>query len=411
MKTRVLKLSLAFTLASVSPAVVSSQTPQSIAVAAEIPPGPSMKETEEWITRELKPLGSHDVLEKFPTGLLSGDKYEIESAVLTECRLRVRQTAHHYFARDGERSDVPNRQIETGTITLKDVDLGRLVPREALVLTGYTANKPSYRVFLSALADRGDPFLLETSGYQGGPTKKPGRIFPLRIRDQSSANKVTEVLRRAAVLCGAPNPPPATVLTAVAPATQGPQSTPVSPSASKMTNEQVIQLVTAGLSEQVITTSIRQAADKGFDLTAPGLIALKKAGVSDVLILVMQESGRPAQPALASAAPAPPKYDASLADSAKPTAAAPLANGCSGVELMGLYKEDMRPVAPLIVSLAKIRNGTALTRIVIIDWLDMYGQPKKSQTEVRAGEIASLELSRNMAGERLPINVRLSSCR
>jgi hypothetical protein len=57
----------------------------------------------------------------------------------------------------------------------------------------------------------------------------------------------------------------------------------------KMTNEDVVQMVTAGLSEQIITTSIRQAPAKDFDFTPTGLIALKKAGVTDTVILFMQE--------------------------------------------------------------------------------------------------------------------------
>lgn len=58
---------------------------------------------------------------------------------------------------------------------------------------------------------------------------------------------------------------------------------------SAMTNADVIQMVSAALSEQVIITSIRQAASRDFDLTPTGLIALKKAGVSDKVIQVMQE--------------------------------------------------------------------------------------------------------------------------
>ena len=64
---------------------------------------------------------------------------------------------------------------------------------------------------------------------------------------------------------------------------------------SAMTNGDVIQMVSAALSEQVITTSIRQAPARDFDLTPPGLIALKKAGVSDKVILVMQEVSTPAK--------------------------------------------------------------------------------------------------------------------
>ncbi len=59
--------------------------------------------------------------------------------------------------------------------------------------------------------------------------------------------------------------------------------------AKSMTNADVIEMVKAGLSEQIITTSIRQASAKSFDLTPVGLIALKKAGVSDAIIQVLQE--------------------------------------------------------------------------------------------------------------------------
>jgi CHAT domain-containing protein/Tfp pilus assembly protein PilF len=65
---------------------------------------------------------------------------------------------------------------------------------------------------------------------------------------------------------------------------------PIAQKAKKaMTNADVIQMVGAALSERVIITSIRQAPAKDFDLTPNGLIALKKTGVSDVVISVMQE--------------------------------------------------------------------------------------------------------------------------
>lgn len=286
--------------------------------------------------------------------------------------------------------------------------------------------------------------------------------------------------------------------------TPNPQT--ASASASKMTNADVVKLIAAGLSEQVVITAVRQAPNREFDLSPSGLLALKAANVPDAVIVAMQAGPGPVNTrptttegvqSAAQSAQAPKKsvsgfyyrggkfgdyillrstggfylaagglhdegtytVDGSVitfaasaepgrkhrllsnppgsnrieagrivepdgtfwtdlpprttAATPPPVAAAPPvpSNGCSGVELMGLYKEDMQPVAPLIVSLAKIRNGTALTRIVILEWLDMYGQPKRSQTEVKAGEIVSLQLSRNMANERLPINVRLSSCR
>ena len=70
---------------------------------------------------------------------------------------------------------------------------------------------------------------------------------------------------------------------------QSPATNQPSPGPSTMTDNDVIQLVTAGLSEQVVATSIRQAPAKNFDLTPTGLIALKKARVSDAVIVVMQE--------------------------------------------------------------------------------------------------------------------------
>jgi hypothetical protein len=178
-----------------------------------------------------------------------------------------------------------------------------------------------------------------------------------------------------------------------------------------MTNDEVIRLVTAGLSEQVVTTSIRQAPTKNFDLTPTGLIALKKAGVSDAVIVVMQERDTSAQGASASEAKTPPKYDATLSDPQKPAAAPVSQDPCAGIELMGLYTEDMRPVLPLIIYLAKIRNGTSMARIVTLQWLDMYGQTMESTVQVGAGQIATLQLSRNSPVDRRPINLRISSCR
>lgn len=77
---------------------------------------------------------------------------------------------------------------------------------------------------------------------------------------------------------------------------QASQSKPASSAASRMTNADVIQMVTAGLSEQIIIASIRQAPAKDFDLTPTGLIALKKAGVADTVILVMQEVSASVKP-------------------------------------------------------------------------------------------------------------------
>lgn len=61
--------------------------------------------------------------------------------------------------------------------------------------------------------------------------------------------------------------------------------------AQRMVNSDVIRLVAAGLSEEVVATAVDQAAVWDFDLSPEGLISLKKAGLSDKLILVMQRKG------------------------------------------------------------------------------------------------------------------------
>ena len=50
-----------------------------------------------------------------------------------------------------------------------DLDVGRLVLEQALAPG--VANIPSYYLLLSALADRGEPFTVESTGFQGGPKR------------------------------------------------------------------------------------------------------------------------------------------------------------------------------------------------------------------------------------------------
>lgn len=88
-----------------------------------------------------------------------------------------------------------------------------------------------------------------------------------------------------------------------------------------------------------------------------------------------------------------------------------LKSACPNIELMGLFTTDMRPMSPLIIYLAKIRNGSNITRIVTIEWLDMYGQAMTSTNEIGAGQIVTTQLSANSPRDRQPINLRITSCR
>jgi hypothetical protein len=409
MKMRVLQVSLAIALVCVSSPVVAFQASQSVAPAPEIPAGPSMKETEAWIKRELRPMGSDRIVTRYK-GITWGDRYEIESAVLSDCVLTIRQVSQHEGA--------PNHQTNTSRITMKDVDVRRgLSVTEDPVGTDATASKPSYAINVFALSGRGEPFLSESDGYAGGKTKKSARAVSVHVRDKNMGNQAVEVFRRAAVLCGAPNQTVETGLAKTGPETPRPVTPVTSPPSqgpSKMTNDEVIQLVTAGLSEQVIITSIRQAPAKAFDLTPTGLIALKKAGVSDAVIVVMQERGTPVQAAAAGEAKTPPKYDATLAAPPKPAAAPEAQDGCSGVENMGVYKNEVfsREMGGGVVEwLAKIRNNTSVTKIVDFGWRDMYGQQQRSQVQIRGGEIASPRLDLTQARVIPPVaDVRLLSC-
>jgi hypothetical protein len=89
------------------------------------------------------------------------------------------------------------------------------------------------------------------------------------------------------------------------------KSAPAKPPApAPMTNQDVIKLVKAKISEDLIIAKIKQSKTR-FDVSVDGLVALKEAGVSDNVIAVMMDptapaAPPPAAPPSAAAAPAPP---------------------------------------------------------------------------------------------------------
>ncbi len=101
-------------------------------------------------------------------------------------------------------------------------------------------------------------------------------------------------------------------------------------------NQSVIKLVKAGLSEDLIVTTINSSPGT-YDTSADGLIALKKAGASDKVIaaIVVKASGA-ASPAPVTAAPA------GSATTPTPAPAAALAQGAlpDGVDTIGVYYLD-----------------------------------------------------------------------
>jgi hypothetical protein len=165
-----------------------------------------------------------------------------------------------------------------------------------------------------------------------------------------------------------------------------------------LTNDQVVKLVRADLGDDIVIAKIKVAPKVAFDLSTEAMLALKKEKVSGTVIAAMIEKAAGASRAITTqteVAPAAPK----------PT------GPCDGVELLGLYKEDFRPVSPLILYFAKVRNGTSMTKIVSVEWTNLYGERIRNTAEVEAGQIATMKLAAQQPIERFPIDLRLGTCR
>ena len=130
----------------------------------------------------------------------------------------------------------------------------------------------------------------------------------------SSYTLPVAMLAGAAVLSGQSAPPAqsgAPSKAAPAPPAAAKKAPPAKPPAAPapMNNQDVIKLVKAKISEDVIIAKIKQSKTR-FDVSVDGLVALKEAGVSDNVIAVMMDPAAsaappPSAPASAASAPAP----------------------------------------------------------------------------------------------------------
>jgi len=87
---------------------------------------------------------------------------------------------------------------------------------------------------------------------------------------------------------------------AAAPKPAAPKPAPAAAAAqapSRLTNQDVLKMVQAGLGEQVVIATVRAAPATSFDLSPDGLIALKQGGVSDAIVTVMIDPKAVAPPA------------------------------------------------------------------------------------------------------------------
>src|SRR5437870_10276383 len=87
-----------------------------------------------------------------------------------------------------------------------------------------------------------------------------------------------------------------------------------------LTNQSVVEMVMAGLSERVIIAKIR-TSPTNFDTRTDALIALKNNGVSEQVIEAIMSPSAP--PAAAAAPPPPPSAPAGSVAMAPPRAAGP----------------------------------------------------------------------------------------
>jgi hypothetical protein len=103
-----------------------------------------------------------------------------------------------------------------------------------------------------------------------------------------------------------------------------------------LTNDSVIKLLKAGLSEELVVTTINSSPGK-YDTSVNALIALKKAGAADKVVSAMILKASGATPAVAAASPAP--IAAGTADVAAPISLAP-GTLPAGVDSVGVYFLD-----------------------------------------------------------------------
>jgi hypothetical protein len=166
----------------------------------------------------------------------------------------------------------------------------------------------------------------------------------------------------------------------------------------KMTNNEVIQLVTAGLSDQVVANSIRQASNKDFDLTISALIALKKAGVSDAVITAMQESGTSTPASRSEAPPEPPR-----------AITTPPASPCADIDYLGVIQAVTGGgmMAGSNAYGGRIRNRATYTKEVDFAWV-MNGRAETGTFRVPAGQFIDVNLG---VGSSPPTNVKVVTCR
>ena len=171
-----------------------------------------------------------------------------------------------------------------------------------------------------------------------------------------------------------------------------------------LTNKEVMKLIELDLGDEIVIAKIKNAPKESLDVSTDALLALKKAKVSSAVVAAMIE--RAGQAAKTSATVSP--------SAAAPAAPAVPRDPCAGVELMGLYKNEIFDRAMgggVIEWLTKIRNNNSATRIVVFSWRDSEGQQRKAQVEVGGGQIVTPRVDMTQARYIAPVaKLQIVSC-
>jgi hypothetical protein len=176
------------------------------------------------------------------------------------------------------------------------------------------------------------------------------------------------------------------------------ESAPAPASAGQLTNEDVIRLVKAGLSEDLIINKIRQSKTN-FDTSPEALVKLKETGVSDVVLKVMVNPKATTEaPPGAETRPAEPELFKVVVPDGTPVEIQLVENISSEAVQEG-SPIDFTVVQPVQVNGVTVieRSAAAKGRIVEV---------KKARHWGRAGNLVwSIQDVQSVSGERIPLRL------
>ncbi len=384
--------------------------------AAAFPTGATLRDLADWFRSEL-PRRARDQVTTASADRKSQwtSEHEISDVSLKECILKYRAVERMA----GIQGNMVDDRVTVPLTSLRAVSL-----LESRGVTGFIQSKREFSVFLSASRGENAAFLEESSGWRGNPskrtTKRTTATVAVHMPDATSSQLLVDALARGAALCGnegvsgtTTTSQPTAPEQAIQPRTSSRASTDQATGNSIRSNEDVIKLVASGLSPAVVANAVRTSRSPDFDVSPAGLIALKRSNVPDSIVLLMQTARATSVPSSPpSSAPMPaatPLFDTSLVPKRLP-----LANGCDGIENMGLAKNDVFDRAMgggLVAWHMRIRNNSSVARIVEYGWIDMYGQQQKGSIQIRGGEIANPRLDLTQTRPIAPVrDLRVIRC-